>query len=94
MFRRLTPWLTIVLGFSAGMLLASLDHILPPSRVHGPLLWVVVFVVVALCWGVVGMGPEWMLHNPLRALIGSVLVGGTFGVVFGLGARWSRRTPS
>src|SRR5438067_3840830 len=26
------------------MLLASLDHILPPSRVHGPLLWVVVFV--------------------------------------------------
>ena len=34
-----------MVGFFAGLLLASLDHILPPTTVQaGPLLWVVVFV--------------------------------------------------
>ena len=37
--------LVIVAGFFVGLLLASLDHILPPTTVAtGPTMWVVVFV--------------------------------------------------
>ena len=42
---RVRSWIFIVTGFFAGLILASLDHILPPASVQaGPLLWVVVFV--------------------------------------------------
>src|SRR5436305_14109482 len=45
MLRKLRPALIIVAGFFVGLLLASLDHILPPASVQaGPVLWVVVFV--------------------------------------------------
>lgn len=45
MFRQLRTWLIIVVGFFAGLLLASLDHILPPASVQaGPLSWVIIFV--------------------------------------------------
>ena len=45
MFRRLKSVLVIVLGFFVGLLLASLDHILPAaSMVAGPTLWVLIFV--------------------------------------------------
>jgi signal transduction histidine kinase len=43
-FRRLTSWLVIVLGFFAGLLLASLDHIFTPENAVGPVQWVIVFV--------------------------------------------------
>ncbi len=39
--RRVLPQLTIVLGFVIGLMLASLDHVLPHARVA---TWVVVFV--------------------------------------------------
>lgn len=42
MFRRLKSVLTIVLGFFVGLLLASLDHILPAAT--GPTMWVSVIV--------------------------------------------------
>ena len=45
MLRNLTSALTIVSGFFVGLLLASLDHILPADRlVEGPTRFVVVFV--------------------------------------------------
>lgn len=45
MLRRLLPLLTIVLGFLIGLLLASLNHLLPLARIeHGPTSWVIVFV--------------------------------------------------
>ena len=45
MFLGLRAWLIIVTGFFVGLLLASLDHILPPATVQaGPTSWVVVFV--------------------------------------------------
>ena len=45
MFRRLKSVLVIVLGFFVGLLLASLDHILPAASMEtGPTLWVLVFV--------------------------------------------------
>jgi signal transduction histidine kinase len=38
-------YLTIVMGFFVGLLLASLDHILPPASYQsGPYMWVIVFV--------------------------------------------------
>jgi signal transduction histidine kinase len=38
-------WLTIILGFFVGLLLASLDHILPAASFRsGPTHWVIVFV--------------------------------------------------
>jgi signal transduction histidine kinase len=44
-FRRLKSVLVIVLGFFVGLLLASLDHILPQASMEaGPTMWVVVFV--------------------------------------------------
>jgi two-component system sensor histidine kinase HydH len=43
--RRFLPLLTIALGFVIGLLLASMNHILPQARVeHGPTAWVIVFV--------------------------------------------------
>jgi signal transduction histidine kinase len=43
--RRLGPIAVIVLGFFVGLLLASLDHILPPASVQaGPTRWLVEFV--------------------------------------------------
>ena len=45
MFRRLSSVLVIVAGFFVGLVLASLDHIIPEEHlVHGPYRWVVVFV--------------------------------------------------
>src|SRR5436305_9053431 len=45
MLRKLRPALIIVAGFFVGLLLASLDHILPPASVQaGPTRWVIVFV--------------------------------------------------
>lgn len=45
MFTRLKSVVIIVVGFFAGLVLASLDHILPPAAVAtGPTMWVVVFV--------------------------------------------------
>jgi signal transduction histidine kinase len=44
-FRRVKSVLVIVLGFFVGLLLASLDHILPAASMrNGPTLWVLVFV--------------------------------------------------
>jgi len=44
-FRRLKSVLVIVAGFFVGLILASLDHILPPTTVAtGPTMWVIVFV--------------------------------------------------
>ena len=44
-FRRLKSVLVIVLGFFVGLLLASLDHILPATSMEtGPTMWLVVFV--------------------------------------------------
>jgi signal transduction histidine kinase len=44
-FRRLNSTVTIVVGFFAGLLLASLDHILPAASIEaGPTRWLVVFV--------------------------------------------------
>jgi signal transduction histidine kinase len=44
-FRRGSSTLIIVLGFFVGLLLASLDHILPPASIEeGPTRWLVVFV--------------------------------------------------
>jgi len=44
-FRGWRSWVIIVLGFLVGLLLASLDHILPPAAVQfGPTYWVVVLV--------------------------------------------------
>jgi hypothetical protein len=44
-FRRVGSLLTIVIGFFVGLLLASLDHILPAASIQeGPTKWVVVFV--------------------------------------------------
>src|SRR4051812_5980956 len=45
MLRKFRPTIIIVVGFFVGLLLASLDHILPPGSVQqGPTMWVVVFV--------------------------------------------------
>lgn len=45
MLRRALPTLTIVLGFAIGLLLASLDHILPPFSIQsGPGQWIIFFV--------------------------------------------------
>lgn len=44
MFRRLSSWLVIVLGFFAGLLLASLDHLFTPQGAVRPMQWVIVFV--------------------------------------------------
>lgn len=45
MLGKLKSPLTIVLGFFVGLVLASLDHILPPtSYANGPTMWVIVFV--------------------------------------------------
>jgi signal transduction histidine kinase len=44
-FQRLRSTVTIVVGFFLGLVLASLDHILPASSVQeGPTRWLVVFV--------------------------------------------------
>jgi len=44
-FGRAGSLFTIVVGFFVGLLLASLDHILPPASIQqGPTRWVVVFV--------------------------------------------------
>jgi len=44
-FPRLRSWLIIVVGFFAGLVLASLDHIVPPTSARaGPLHWLVIFV--------------------------------------------------
>jgi signal transduction histidine kinase len=44
-FRRVKSVLVIVLGFFVGLLLASLDHILPQASMDkGPAMWVLVFV--------------------------------------------------
>src|SRR5438128_7620331 len=45
MFRKLSSIVVIVVGFSTGLLLASLDHILPVATVQtGPTAWLVAFV--------------------------------------------------
>lgn len=44
MFRRLKSVLGIVAGFFVGLLLASLDHILPVEHLTGATAWVVAFV--------------------------------------------------
>jgi len=44
MFRRLRSWLIIVLGFFAGLFLASLDHIFSPQDAARAVRWVMVFV--------------------------------------------------
>ncbi|HEX9576229.1 MAG TPA: hypothetical protein VF993_00650, partial [Myxococcales bacterium] len=45
MFRKLSSVLMIVAGFFVGLLLASLNHILPPASIQeGPTKWALVFV--------------------------------------------------
>ncbi|TMA27861.1 MAG: HAMP domain-containing histidine kinase [Deltaproteobacteria bacterium] len=45
MLRQVRPFLIILLGSFVGLLLASLDHILPPASLQtGPTKWLVVFV--------------------------------------------------